>query len=81
MEQPKRKMVSPAEGNKVTAVTKRPRKGEPSYAETRGRKEAANYSERERERSDSDGWYVVERSKKEKRRRGMGDISDRPGES
>lgn len=35
---PKRRMVSPAEGNKVTAVTKRPRKGEPSYAEVCGRR-------------------------------------------
>ena len=65
VEQSKIRMVSPAEGNKVTAVTKRPRKGEPSYAEICGRTEAADYSERER--SDSDGWYVVERRKKDMR--------------
>ena len=69
LEQPKRKMVSTMEGNKITSVTKKPRKGEPSYMEICGQSEASDYSERERERSDSDGWYVVERRKKEKRRR------------
>lgn len=48
-------------------MTKRPRKGEPSYAEVCGGTETADYSERER--SDSDGWYVVEKRRREKRRR------------
>ena len=64
-EQPKRKMVSPVEGNKVLAVTKKPRKGEPSYAEVCGSTEAADYSERER----SDSNYVVERRRRGKKRR------------
>ena len=49
-------------------MAKRPRRVEPTYAEICGGTVASDYSERER--SDSDGWYVVERRRrKEKRRR------------
>lgn len=45
-EQSKRKMVSPGEGHKVTAVAKGPRKGEPSYVDVCGQPEVSEYSER-----------------------------------
>ena len=44
--QPKRKVVSPREGHKVTAVAKRPWKGEPSYADMCAQPKASEYSER-----------------------------------
>ena len=47
-EQSKRKIVSPAEGSKVAAVAKRPRRVEPTYAEICGGAVAADYSERKR---------------------------------
>ena len=60
-EQPKRKIVSPAEGSKVAAGAKRPRRVEPTYAKICGGAEVADDSERR--------WHVVEKRKKEKRRR------------
>ena len=49
-------------------MAKRPRRVEPTYAEICGGTVASDYSERER--SDSDGWYVAKRRRrKEKRRR------------
>lgn len=66
-EYPKRKLVSRGEGKKVAALAKRPRKGEPTYAEMCGRSEAYEYSDREKS-EDSDGWRTVERKRRERRR-------------
>lgn len=65
-EYPKRKWVSPGEGEKAVAVVKRPRKGEPTYAEMCGRSEGYEYSDRERS-EDSDSWQAVVRRKRERR--------------
>lgn len=66
-EYPKRKVVSPVEGNKVTSVTKRSRRRELTYAEMCGRPEAHRQSDRERS-DDSDGWQTVKRRRREKKK-------------
>ena len=70
-EQPKRKIVSHAEGSRNAAGSKRPRRVELTYAEICGGAKVAE--DFERERSDSDVWRVVEKRKKGEKRRGPPD--------